>query len=181
MQRPSKVSSPSILDLLFLGGELGLGLDVDPPAGQAGGEAGVLAVAADRQRELVVGDDHGRLALLVVDDHLADAGRRKRFGDEAGGLVVVGNDVDLLAAQLGDDHPHPRAARADAGADRVDPVGVGDDGDLRAVAGLAGDADDLDQLVGDLRHLELEQALDQLRASAARRRSPGLWSSRRRR
>ena len=140
-----------VLDLGFLGGELGLGLDVDAPAGQAGGEAGVLAVAADRQRELVVGHDHGRLALLVVDDHLAHARRRKRFGDEAGGLVVVGNDVDLLAAQLGDDHPHPRAARADAGADRVDPVGVGDDGDLRAVAGLAGDADDLDQLVGDLR------------------------------
>ncbi len=40
------------------------------------------------------------------------------------------------------------------------------DGDLRAVAGLTGDADDLDQLVGDLRHLELEQALDQLRAAA---------------
>ena len=154
------------LDLRFLGGELGLGLDVDPPAGQAGGEAGVLAVAADRQRELVVGDDHRRLALVVVDDHLADAGRRERFGDEAGGLVVVGNDVDLLAAQLGDDHPHPRAARADAGADGVDAIGVGDDGDLRAVAGLAGDADDLDQLVGDLRHLELEQALDQLRAAA---------------
>ena len=40
------------------------------------------------------------------------------------------------------------------------------DRDLRAVAGLAGDADDLDQLVGDLGHLELEQLLDQLRAAA---------------
>src|SRR3954451_20149107 len=48
--------------VLLLGGELGLGLDVDPPAGEAGGEARVLALAADRQRELVVGDDHGRLA-----------------------------------------------------------------------------------------------------------------------
>src|SRR5215213_1930922 len=40
--------------LLFLG-ELGFGADVDAPAGQAGGEPGVLALAADRQAELVVG------------------------------------------------------------------------------------------------------------------------------
>src|SRR6201996_8798940 len=156
-----------VLDVGFLRGELGLRLDVDAPAGQAGGEAGVLTVAPDRQRELVVGDDHGRLALLVVDDDLADAGRGERFGDEPGGLLVVRDDVDLLAAQLGDDHADARAARADAGADRVDPVGVGDDGDLRAVAGLAGDADDFHQAVRDLRHLELEQRFDQLRAAPA--------------
>ena len=64
------------------------------------------------------------------------------------------------------DHAHARAARADAGADRVDAVGVGDDGDLRAVAGLAGDAGDLDQAVGDLGHLELEELLDQLGVAA---------------
>ncbi len=36
------------------------------------------------------------------------------------------------------------------------------DGDLRAVAGLAGHVGDLHEAVGDLRHLELEQLLDQL-------------------
>src|SRR6185295_7560698 len=61
-----------VLDLGVFGGKLGLRLDVDAPAGEAGSETGVLAIAADRQRELVVGDDHGRLALVVVDDHLAD-------------------------------------------------------------------------------------------------------------
>ena len=91
---------------------------------------------------------------------------RERLGDEAGGLLVVGNDVDLLAAELGDDHADARAARADAGADRIDAVGVRDDRDLRAEAGLAGDADDLDELVGDLGHLEREQLLDQLRVLA---------------
>src|SRR5262245_40525788 len=35
-------------------GELGLRADVDAPAGQTRGETGVLALAADRQRELVV-------------------------------------------------------------------------------------------------------------------------------
>ena len=147
-------------------GELGLGADVDAPAGQPRGEPRVLALAADRQRELVVGHDHRRLLVLVVDEHLAHARGAERLGDEPGGLVVVGDDVDLLAAQLGDDHAHAGAARADAGADRVDAVGVRDDRDLRAVAGLAGDVGDLHQAVGDLGHLELEQALDQLGVAA---------------
>ena len=46
------------------------------------------------------------------------------------------------------------------------PGGVRLDGDLRAVAGLARDAADLDEAVGDLGHLELEERLDQLRVAA---------------
>src|SRR3954449_2101305 len=138
--------------LLFLG-ELGFGADVDAPAGQAGGEPRVLALAADRQAELVVGHDHGRLPVGVVDEHLAHARGAERLGHETGRLVVVGDDVDLLAAQLGDDHAHAAAARADAGADRIPAVRVADHGDLGAVAGLAGDAGDLHQAVGDLGHL----------------------------
>src|SRR3954452_22678410 len=71
--------------LLLLLGELGLGADVDAPAGEAGGEAGVLALAPDRQRELVVGDDHRRLLVGVVHEHLADARRAQGLGHEAGG------------------------------------------------------------------------------------------------
>src|SRR5207237_1591591 len=66
----------------------------------------------------------------------------------------------------GHDHTDARAARADAGTDRVDALGVRLDRDLRAVAGLAGDAPDLDEAVGDLRHLELEERPDQLRVPA---------------
>src|SRR5215207_1535234 len=77
-----------IARVLLLLGELGLGADVDPPAGQAGGEPGVLALAADRQRELVVGHDHRRLAVLVVDEHLAHACGTERLGHEPGGLLV---------------------------------------------------------------------------------------------
>ena len=55
------------------------------------------------------------------------------------------------------------AAGADAGADRVDVVVVRPDRDLRAVAGLAGAGLDLDDAVGDLGHLELEQPLDEAR------------------
>src|SRR5262249_61749438 len=104
----------------------------------------------------------GRAARLVVDVALADAGRRQRLGDEARRLRVPRDDVDLLAAELGHDHAHPGPSRADARADRVDALGVRLDGDLGAVAGLAGDGLDLDEAVGDLRHLELEQRADQL-------------------
>ncbi len=52
---------------------------------------------------------------------------------------------------------HAGASGADAGADGVDVVVVGPDGDLGAVAGLAGAGLQLDDAVGDLEDLELEQ------------------------
>ena len=84
----------------FLLGELGLGLDVDPPAREPRGQSRILTVAADGERELVVRDDHDRLHLLVVDYDLSNPGRRKRLGHEPRGLLVVRNDVDLLAPEL---------------------------------------------------------------------------------
>src|SRR5690348_8737932 len=150
----------------LLGRELGVGLDVDLPAGQARGQAGVHALLADRERELVVRHDDGGLLALVVEVDLAHARRRERLRDEARGLRVPRDDVDLLAAQLGDDHAHARAARADARADGVDALGVRLDRDLRSIARLAGDGTDLDQAVRDLRDLELEQRPDQLRVAA---------------
>src|SRR5581483_4399661 len=146
--------------------ELGIGGDVDLPAREARGEAGVHALLADRERELVVGDDDGGLLALVVEVDLAHAGRRQRLRDEPSRLGVPRDDVDLLAAELRHDHAHARAARPDTRADRVDALRVRLDGDLRPVPRLAGDAADLDEPVGDLRHLELEQRLDQLRIAA---------------
>src|SRR5579884_4005073 len=147
-------------------GELGVRLGVDLPPGEACGEAGVHALLADRERKLVVGDDDRRLARLVVEVDLAHTRGRERLRDEPGRLRVPRDDVDLLAAELGHDHADARAARPDAGADGVDALRVRLDRDLRAVAGLARDAPDLDEPVGDLRHLELEQRLDQLRVAA---------------
>src|SRR5690606_37880971 len=43
---------PLLLGVGLLLGELALALDVDAPAGQPGGEAGVLALLPDRQRQL---------------------------------------------------------------------------------------------------------------------------------
>src|SRR5204863_4351969 len=144
-------------------GELAVGLNVDLPSRQTGSQAGVHALLADRERELVVWRDDRRLPAVVVQVDLTHPRGRQRLGDKAGRLGVPRDDVDLLAAKLRDDHADPRAARANAGADWIDALRVRLDGDLRAVARLAGDAPDLDQAVGDLGHLELEQRLDQFR------------------
>ena len=86
---------------------------------------------------------------------------------KSGEVLGERDDVDLLAAQLVDDHADAGAAGADAGADRVDVGVVGPDGDLGAVPGLAGAGLDLDDAVGDLGDLELEEALDEAGVGAA--------------
>ncbi len=66
--RLGSIPRPAVL----LPGLLGVRPDVDPPAGEAGGEAGVLALLADRQRQLVVRHGHPRGAGGHVHDlHLA--------------------------------------------------------------------------------------------------------------
>lgn len=62
---------PGFIPRLFPG-LLGVGPDVDAPAGEPGGEAGVLPLLADRQRQLVVRHGHPGGAGGHVDDlHLA--------------------------------------------------------------------------------------------------------------
>ena len=58
-------------------------------AGQLAGEADVLAAAADRQAELVVGHDHLDPALLLVDDDAADRRRLQRVDDEGGEILAT--------------------------------------------------------------------------------------------
>ena len=133
--------------------------DVDPPAGQAGGEPGVLALAADRQREHPLGHGDGSRsgAPRRWSTPRTWAGRQ-RVRDEHARVLVPRDDVDLLAGELGDDRLDARAALADRRADRVEALLARRDGDLRAAAGLARDRLDLDRPRVDLGHLELEQA-----------------------
>ncbi len=145
---------------------LGLGQDVDVPAGELRGEPHVLPAPADGERELVVGHDDLDAALLLVHHHLGDLGRRERVDDEGRGIGRPGNDVDLLALEFGDHRLHARAAHADAGADRIDAAVVGDDGDLGARARIARDRADLDDAVIDFRHFLGEQLGHELRMGA---------------
>ena len=163
-RRPSRAGSASAAaGGLGVGRGLRLGdrdvaADVDPPAGQPGGEPGVLALAADRQREHPLRHGDVRDAVLLVDVDADDLGRAERVGHEDGRVVAPRDDVDLLAGELGDDRLDAGAALADRGADRVEAVLARRDRDLRAAAGLARDGLDLDRAAVDLGDLELEEA-----------------------
>ena len=67
---------------LALLARVGLGQDVDLRGGELAGEAHVLAAAADREAELVVGNDDLDAALFLVDDDAADGRRLERVDDE---------------------------------------------------------------------------------------------------
>ena len=87
--------------LLFLAVEAAFRLDVDFPAGELGGQAGVLPLVADGQGKLVVRHSHpagaGAVLRQLYREHV---GRRERRRDELLGLLAVLHNVDLLAAQL---------------------------------------------------------------------------------
>src|SRR5438128_138898 len=142
-----------------LGADLGLAPDVDPPAGQLGRKPRILAFLADRQRELAVGHDYVCGLLLGHDVDAHHVRRFKGVRHETLGALGPLDDVDLFAAELVHDRLDAQSALADAGASRVEAGLTGAHGDLRAGAGLAGDADDLDLPVEDLRDFELEESL----------------------
>ena len=76
-------------------------LDVDLRAGELRGQAGVLALFADRERQLVIGHERADgLGRGVQDEARGDLRGRERVRDEFRELGVVVDDVDLLAAQL---------------------------------------------------------------------------------
>ena len=153
-----------LLDFLAL---LLFALDVDLPLQELGGEADVLALLADGERELgVVDDDLDLLVGEVGDGDAADLGGLQRLFCEGGDLFGELDDVDLLAAQLADDGLDAHALHADAGADGVDILVAGHDGDLGAFAGLAGDGADADGAVVDLGDFGLEEVLNKSRRGA---------------
>ena len=65
---------------------LGLGEDVDIPAGDLRGETHVLTPPADREAELIVGNHHFDPALLLVEHDLGHLRRRQRVDDERGAI-----------------------------------------------------------------------------------------------
>ena len=126
------------------------------------GEADVLAAAADRQAELVVGNHDFDPALFLVDDDAADGRRLQRVDDEGREVLGPRDDVDLLALKLLNDRLDAAALHADAGADRIDRAVVADDADLGAAARVAGGGLDLDDAVVNLRHFLREQLLHEV-------------------
>ena len=145
---------------------LGLGQDVDVPAGEVGREPDVLPAPADGKRELLIRHHHLDTLRFLVEHDLGHLGRRERVDDERRRIGRPLNDVDLLALELADDRLHAGAAHADAGADGIDAAVVGMNGDLGAAAGVAGHGVDLDDAVVDLRHFLGEELGHEVRVGA---------------
>src|SRR3954449_4874766 len=141
--------------------------DVDAPAGEPCREPGVLAIHADGERELVVGNHHSCRAAREVDDlDAADPRRGQRVPDHLGGVVGEVDDVDLFAVELGHHVAHALPHRPDARPLGVDARNGGAHGKLRAMSGFARDGADLYGAVGDLWYLEREQLLDEVGVGA---------------
>jgi hypothetical protein len=81
--------------------------------------------------------------------------------------AVPQHDIDALVVQFIGYRLYPRAAHTDTGADRVDALVIGFHGDLGAGSRIAGRGLDLDDLLGNLRHLDLEKLDQHFRAGAA--------------
>src|SRR5215218_341908 len=162
-----------VLFLFLVLRRLALGLYVYLPVRQLHSEAGVLALTPDRQRELVIGDDHLGLLLVLIQIDLPDPRRAQSLGYEPCGLGVPLDDVYLLVPELGDDRPHTAPARPNARANRVHASLLGPHGHLRAQSGLPGHGPNLHEPVVDLRHLQLEEvAQESLVAPAHREARP---------
>ena len=150
-----------LLRLFVLAVVAALRADINVVAGQACAQAGVLALVADGQAQLLVGHGHAAGAGLAGQqlylDHLGGA---QGCGDELGDVLAPLDDVDLLAAQLLDHSGHAAAVLADAGRDGVDVGVLAPHGHLGAGTGLAADGLDLHGAVKDLGHFQLKQALD---------------------
>ena len=98
--------------------------DIDLIAGQFRGEFSILTLVADREGELVIGDDN-TAGLFGAGQNLDLGDNRRGEGFFNKGCIVVGiaDDIDLFAVQLFDDGSNTAALRADTCADRVD-IGV---------------------------------------------------------
>ena len=132
------------------------------PTAWSCGEAHVLASLADGEAELVVAYDDGCASELEAEADLLYLGGLERVLDEDLAGLVPPDDVYFLAVELVHDVADARAAYAHTGADCVDLGVDGGDGDLGAVAGLAGHGLDLDDPLGDLGDLDLEELSDEI-------------------
>ena len=80
------------------------------------------------------------------------------------GIRRVVDDIDVLIAQLANDTMNTCTLHADTGSDRIDTLIEGLNGYFRTLTRDAGDLLNRDQTLFDLRHLLLEETLEEERA-----------------
>jgi hypothetical protein len=142
--------------------------DVDVPAGQPRRQAHVLPALADGQAELVVAHHHRR----------PPSSKHSEISSTSAGLRALANQDladDSFQRTMSIFSPLSSStmflmrlpAHADARADRVDLVVHDETAIFVRYPGLAGHRLDLDDALGDLGHLDLEQPLDEVRVRTA--------------
>jgi hypothetical protein len=84
----------------------GVLVDVDLPAGEAGGQARVLAFFADREGELIFVDGDLDALLLGIEHQVLHLRRLERLEDVLLRIGAPADDVDLLVVELAHDVLH---------------------------------------------------------------------------
>ena len=132
------------------------------PSQEFGGQANILPLLANGERELAVFDHDFQMMFCRVEHgnprHLGGA---ESIGCELRDFFVPFNDVNLLAAQLPDDGLDTHALHAHTGAHGVYIAVSGDNGNLGALPRLAGDGLDQNSSVIYLRNLHFKKPLNE--------------------
>nr|AUN35879.1 hypothetical protein [uncultured bacterium] len=131
--------------------------DVNVPPDKLRGEANILPLLADSQRELIFSDQHDDLTQHRAEDHVFDLGRLQGVGNEDLQGVVPSHDIDSFAGQFIDDALDARAANADAGTDAIDLAVEAGDRDFRTISGFARQRPDFDNVFGNFGNFDFEQ------------------------
>ena len=126
-----------------------------------------MALLADGQRQLVIRHHHAAGLLALGHEHAQHVRGIQGVCHKLGGIGAPLDDVDLLALQLLHHAIHAAAALSNASAHGVDHHIGGMHGHLGAAARLTGNGLDGHDAAGDLGHLHLKQALDQIGMDAA--------------
>ena len=115
---------------------------------------------------MILFDQHDRATQHLTEDNLFDFCRLERVGNQVLRISVPTNNINLLAAQLLLDRANPATANTDTCPHTVDLLVFATDRHLAAVPRLTRHRVDLDDTLGNLRNLLLEQTLHQLRPRA---------------
>ena len=141
-------------------------LDIEAPADQARGQAGVLPLAPDGDGQVLGRHLQQDAMIFFIQNDLARHGRLKCLDYHLFRVCEIVDDVDLLTVELAHDGLDTCTTGADASADRVHFRVGADHCDLGAVTRLAGERFDLHCAVSDFANLNFEQAANKLGAGA---------------
>ena len=132
-------------------------------AGETGGQAGVLALLADGQGQLIVGHQDPEGLLALDGGHGNHVGRGKGRRHKLGGILGPDHDVHLFTPELVHHSRHTGASGTHAGANGIQVFVHRMDRQLGAGAGLPGHGLDFHFAGGDFGDVQLEQPLHQAR------------------